>query len=211
MKEIRITNSKGLEVTLLDYGARIISVRFRIDDRLIEMHEYYADHERYVTNRKYSGATIGPLANRLALASFNLNGDIYQFTANEGDHWLHSGSLGFHNKIWTVKEQREDLVVFEYETDFDGLYTGRIKAYVTFSVTMDNALLIQFEGISDRPTFLNMTSHGYFNLRGSGDLSTHRFKILADQYAELNDEKIPTGMILPVKDTLYDLNVLGPN
>jgi len=204
---LTIKNIHGLSVTLSPYGARIISIKASAGGQELEMHEYHEDLERYTKDRQSSGAFIGPFANRIAGASFTLNGTTHSFEPNEGNNLLHSGSLGWRTRTWALQSQTEDMVVF-YIDDRDSNWPGKLECYVTYQVTADQSIIIQMECLGEDPSYINLTSHGYFNLDGTEDLSHHEFFINASLFTALDDEQIPTGQLQGVADTFLDHRVL---
>ena len=211
--ELSIQNIHGLTLTLSTYGARITSLKGLSRGKEYEFHEFYEDIDIYKKERPYSGALIGPFANRIARASFELNGKQYKFSANEGHNLLHAGELGWHAREWTIKSQSDDMVVF-YLDDRLSEWPGALECYVTYQVTADQSVIIQMECLGQSVSQINLTSHGYFNLDGTDDLSHHQFEIRADSFTELDEEQIPTGKIKSVNDTFLDhrnmKNLEGP-
>jgi len=204
---LTIQNIHGLRLTLSPYGARIISLKALAGGQDIEMHEYYEDLSRYTTDRQSSGAFIGPFANRIAGASFDLNGKTYSFTPNEGNNLLHSGALGWRTRVWEIKSQTDDMVVF-YLDDRDSDWPGKLECYVTYQVSADQSIIIQMECLGEEPSHINLTSHGYFNLDGTDDLLHHEFFINAAHYTALDNEQIPTGKLENVANTFLDHRIL---
>ncbi len=206
IKTTEISNNKGLSLKLSNYGARICSIEYPLGDQMIQLHEYYPRLEVYQNDRIYSGATIGPLAGRLRNARYLLDDQIIRFEPNEGSTLLHSGRNGFHQRIWNIKEQKEDYIVYELKQDVKAAFD--YKVYVTYMVTMDDGILIQWEMKAAQDLHINMTNHGYFNLEGNSDLQSHQFSIAADRIVELDSEHLPTGRLLEVSGTVFDFNEL---
>ena len=111
--QIQISSLSGLKIILHPLGARIISLTVPLQSGPKEIAEYYPELDKYQESRKYSGATVGPFANRIKDAKFSLNGIDYAIENNEGNNSLHSGSLGLHLLEWDVIEQQDHEVLFE--------------------------------------------------------------------------------------------------
>ena len=207
MKQIKcidLTNHKGLQVKLTNFGARILSIKYSYQGHLMELHEYYPLLEVYKIKRKHTGATLGPFAGRLSRKP-QYNTPARQDKQTDSVYSLHSGDAGFHLCIWDIKEQKDDYVVFELNQTTQ---EHSFKVYVTYMLTLDNGIMIQWEMKSDSDMYINMSHHAYFNLDQSDTLDHHRFMIQADMYIPLRPNKIPTGHVIPVQDSVYDLRTL---
>lgn len=159
-------------------------------------------------SRNPCGATLGRYANRIGNASFTLDGVEYQLTKNNGAHILHGGSKGFDHTIWDVESVGKDRLVLSctLEDGWDG-FPGTLKTVLTFSITEDNSLSIEYTATTDKPTVCNLSHHVYFNLNGadgSGDILGHVLTINSDRITESDAGLIPTGKFLPVEGTLFD-------
>lgn len=158
-------------------------------------------------SRNPCGATLGRFANRIANGSFTLDGVEYQLTKNNGAHTLHGGRQGFDHTVWDVESVQSDKLVFS-TTLADGLdgFPGNFKTVLTFSITEDNALSIEYKAETDKPTVCNLSHHVYFNLNGAGnsDVLGHMLTIDADNITETDETLIPTGKIIPVDGTVFD-------
>ncbi len=154
------------------------------------------------------GAALGRFANRIGNASFTLDGQKYELTRNNGQHILHGGAKGFDHSVFDVVSVTESAVVMSIDLA-DGLdgFPGNMKALMTFSVTPDNGVSIDFKAATDKPTVCNLSHHVYFNLNGFADpqILTHVLQINADSITEVDAGLIPTGKLLPVAGTEFDL------
>lgn len=168
-------------------------------------------NETFEAYKSYNGTPCGPAlgryANRIGGASFTLDGVKYSLTANEKGNILHGGRYGFDNVIWDVESVEKDRLVLSctLEDGLDG-FPGNLKTFLTFSITGDNALSIDFKATTDKPTVCNLSHHVYFNLNGSdaADVLDHILSINADSVTQVSDALIPTGKILPVEGTPFD-------
>ena len=203
-----ISNSKGMKSGVSNYGANLVNLY--VPDREGKSEDVvlgFDSLEAYFVNESFFGAVIGPNANRIGGASFELEGVRYTLDANDGANNLHSHlELGYHKQIWQA-EEGEDYVKFSLE-DNDGSmgFPGNKKISVTYTVTEDNELKLHYHGSSNRNTIMNLTNHAYFNLAGhnSGKIYDHRLKLNASHYTPVVAGAIPTGEILSVKGTPFD-------
>lgn len=201
-----------MEVTCLNYGCIITKIIAPDRDGNYENIVLgFKEFTPYITNEPYFGAVIGRVAGRISGASFELNGTTYTLHKNENGNHLHGGIKGFHRVIWdaaTFEIGDETGVLFSYTSrDGEEGYPGKVDVQVTYTLNNRNELTIAYRAISDRDTPLNLTNHTYFNLSGNlkRDILNHQLKIKSDQFLELNQELIPTGMFLDVTDTPFDL------
>ncbi len=195
-----------LRVELLSFGARITSILFLNNGEWKQVHEYYESDGPYMDERRFSGTTIGPFANRISNASFSIKNTRYNLEQNEGKHSLHSGDSGFHLQDWAATQDNESTVRFTLDRNEkeDG-FPGDRKFQVLYRVECDS-LFIEYSGRSSEDTIMNITNHAYFSLDQNEDLSRHRFKIYADSLVEVDKANIPTGNLIPVANSIFDLN-----
>lgn len=201
-----LENENGMKAQVMNYGA--ILVKLFVPDKGGRSEDVclgYDKLEDYFENGCYFGATIGPNGNRIADASFEIDGQVYRLDMNDGPNNLHSHAQeGFHKKVWDAK-QEENSVVFYLESPDGAMgFPGRKEISVTYTLTPDNELRIDYFGTSDRTTVLNMTNHSYFNLAGKGKIMEHILWLKASQYTPVREGLIPTGEIAPVAGTPMD-------
>jgi len=206
-----LLNDNGMKVSFLNFGGIItdISVPNRNNqlENVVLGYKNYADYE---DNPNYFGAIIGRVAGRIQNASFTIQNQTYSLDANEGGHHLHGADGGFHQVIWqTSTFQTNDTVgvtLSHRSIDGEGGYPGTINVAVTYTLTNNNELILDYSGLSDKSTVLTMTNHSYFNL--SGNLATtihnHHVTIESDEFIELDTELIPTGNKINVVNTPFD-------
>lgn len=194
---LKLTSLSELELIVHPLGARIISLKVPIDTGYNQIVEYYPTLEKYESSRKYSGATVGPFANRIKNGQFTIKGNVYTLEKNNGNNCLHSGSLGLHLFNWKIIEQSENEICFEAKRKHleDGFPGNRIfKCKYTLE---EDDLVINFYAETDMDTIVNMTNHVYFNLDHEAHLDNHIFMIDSEGALEINEEGIPTGKIIP--------------
>ncbi len=173
---ITLENSNHMRVTLLSYGATIQSIV--VPDQngvLTDVLLGYETVKEYEENDGYLGACIGRNGNRIAGAAFTLNGQRFHLTANEGKNQLHGGLCGFDKKLWNYNCRENSVEFTTVLSDGEEGYPGRLDVSITFTLTDDNALHIDYRAVSSADTVANFTNHAYFNLngQGSGDVLGH--------------------------------------
>eukprot|EP01137_Pigoraptor_chileana_P034148 Opistho-2@26251 len=157
--------------------------------------------------RVFFGAVCGRVANRIKNGRFELDGHAVQLSVNRPPHHLHGGNSGFDRKIWKSETVESNGVRLTC-TSADGEegYPGNVSVAVTYTLTDEGALSIDYEATADKATPINLTNHSYFNLAGKGHVLDHIVGIIADSYTPVDDTIVPTGEILPVAGTPFDLN-----
>lgn len=200
-------NSNGMIVTLTNYGAKIVSIyapdkNGNFEDVLLGF-KSIEDYQQYGASH---GAVVGPFANRIANATFTIDGETYQFEVNNGEACLHSGANSWYRKVWDYQKDG-NITVFTLESA-DGEYgfPGNKKVQVTYTLTDDNELKLDYEVTTDKACHFNLTNHSYFNLRGegNGDILNHVLVINADKSTPVDAAMIPTGEIVDIRGTALD-------
>ena len=166
----------------------------------------FDDVAGYRAHGDFFGALVGRYANRIAGASFELNGKTYDLYVNDGPNSLHGGKAGFDKQIWDVVSRSEASVSLRLVSpDGQENYPGTLTATVTYTVTEDS-LILEYEAVSDADTICNLTTHSYFNLNGhgTGTIRDHALRIYADRYTEVDAALLPTGELPPVLGTPLD-------
>ncbi len=202
-------NKNGMIMEVSDFGATLYSVL--VPDKegnLCDVVLGCDAPEEYIRVNTGFGATIGRNGNRIGNAAFVLNGKTYQLEKNDnGANNLHSGTDYYHFCMWDVKDTTENSITYALcSSDGDQGYPGNFDVEVTYTLTEDNAIQIDYHGITDADTIANMTNHSYFNLNGhvSGDIHGHVLWMDADAFVATDDTLIPTGEIVPVEGTPMD-------
>ncbi len=201
-------NSNGMIVNLTNYGAKIVSVYVPDrDGNLADVVLGFNSLDEYQQYGASHGAVVGPFANRIANASFTIDGETYQLPVNNGQATLHSGPDSWYRKVWDF-EKNGNVTEFTIESpDGEFGFPGNKKAKVTYTLTDDNELKIDYEVTTDKPTHINLTNHSYFNLRGegNGDILNHVVEINASKSTPVHDGgMIPTGEIVDITGTELD-------
>ena len=205
------TNKNGMMIGVTDLGATLHAVL--VPDRdgsLCDVVLGYDTAEQYEEGATFFGATVGRSANRIGGASFVLNGKKYNLDKNDGENNLHSGLDFYSFRVWKVKEQTENSITFAlHSPDGDQNYPGELGIEVTYTLTDDNEIKIQYHGVPTKDTIINMTNHSYFNLNGhkSGDVLNHTLWLNADAFTPADAASIPTGEIRSVEGTPMDFRI----
>lgn len=214
-----LRNANGMTVKITTYGAAIVSIMTpdrsgKFDDVALG----FDSLEGYLSKNNGSlGATVGRYANRIAKGRFTLDGEMYQLAINNDVNHLHGGDVGFDDVRWTaeiaktaVSSSEPSLKLNHYSPHGDEEYPGNMRVSVTYTLTNDNAIRLDYEAAADRPTIINLTNHTYFNLAGKGKVLDHVLMINADRYTPFDETQIPTGKIDPVAGTPLDFRQPKP-
>ena len=203
-----IENSNGIKASVITYGATLTEI-FTPDKtgKFKDILVGFDDLDGFVNRTDYQGVIVGPYANRIGNAQFSIDNNLYKLTANEKDvTCLHSNGE-FNTAVWDAEIINDNSVKFSYLSP-DGVngFPGNIKVNVTYILTDNNELKLEYSAVSDKKTFINLTNHAYFNLGGydSGTILNHKMKINADSITAVDDFSIPTGEIMSVDNTPFD-------
>ncbi len=203
-----VSNSKGMRADIINFGAILVNLLVPdANGNLTDVVTGYDNLKDYIEINSFFGATVGPNANRIGGASFTLEGATYQLEVNDGDNNLHSHmELGYQKRVWGSQEN-DNGVTFTLE-DEDGCmgFPGNKKIAVTYTVTEENELKIEYCGESDKNTIINLTNHTFFNLAGHENESIHDhiLTLHASKYTPVVAGAIPTGELAPVAGTPMD-------
>ncbi|MEL7599496.1 MAG: aldose epimerase family protein [Proteiniphilum sp.] len=204
-----LTNKSGCEVTITNYGAKIVSLM--VPDKKGIFTDVVLGHpsiDEYLTSEEpYFGAVCGRTANRIAGGRFSLEGKEYQLAVNNGPNSLHGGIKGYNAVVWDVKNVTPNSIeLFYLSPDGEEGFPGNLSVTTVYSLTEDNSLEICYRATTDKTTILNLTNHSYFNLSGEGDpyMGDHLLILNADNYLPTDATAIPYGDPAPVKDTPMD-------
>lgn len=204
-----LKNKNGLIVQITNYGAIIVSI-YAPDrnGKLADIVQGYDTISEYINgNGPYMGAVVGRCANRIAKGRFSLSGKQYSLAVNNGPNHLHGGISGFDKVVWDVTASSSSSVQLQYlSADGEEGYPGNVKAAVTYTLTDNNELHLDYLATTDKTTVVNLASHSYFNLQGegSGDICNQELMINAAYFTPIDETSIPTGEIISVKGTPMD-------
>lgn len=213
---ITIKNNNNYEITFYNFGGYVHSVKIPYKNEPNKFEDVilgYDDFNQCLEAPDYFNSIIGRVSNRISNSKFILNNSLYQVSNNDGDNHLHGGREGFNKKIWTInhlsKNDKEIVCELGYVSkNLEEGYPGNLDCKVTYILNNQNEFIIKNSAISDEDTIVNMTNHNYWNFHGHGNhyknITDHTVKIFSSNVCKNNDQSIPTGKILPVKNTQFD-------
>lgn len=201
--------NKGIKAAFTNYGGRLVGLwvndkNGNATDVVVGMNSAKGFK---MSTEPYFGATIGRVGNRVAKGKFTLEGKQYQIPLNNGKNALHGGVKGFQDVVWNAEKTNENTLVFTYVSpDGEQGFPGNLKVKVTYTITDDNAVKMEYEATTDKTTVVNLTNHAFFNLNGegSGSILNHELQIYADQFTPVDEGLIPSGELKSVKNTPFD-------
>jgi len=208
-----LTNKNGMSVSIINWGARVVNLN--VPDRegkkadvvlgFDDVNSYEAPEN---AKNPFFGATIGRYGNRIAKGQFMLEGKMYQLPLNDNKvNTLHGGVLGFDRRMWEAKivsTNPPSILFSRVSLDGEEGFPGTLKVSVRFTLSEKNELKMFFTATTDKPTIVNLTHHGYFNLAGEGTILDELLTLNSDSYTPVDDKLIPTGEIKSVKGTPMD-------
>ena len=202
-----ITNKNGLSVSAIDYGANIVSLMVPDKNGVVEdIVLGFDDVAGYEVNGCFFGAFIGRHGNRIGQAKFELNGKTYELEKNDGANNLHGGTPGYHQVMYQASTTDNSVTFTRVSPDMEQGYPGNLEISLTYTLTDDNELKLDYVTKSDEDTLCNLTNHSYFNLKGhkGGEITNHIVTIKANGFTGTSDDLIPDGSIVDVTDTPMD-------
>ncbi|HBB93735.1 MAG: hypothetical protein A2X22_07535 [Bacteroidetes bacterium GWF2_49_14] len=219
-----LTNPKGMTAKIISYGAIVTHLTApdksgKLENVVLGFDDPKAYwNDPYINNCCYLGAIVGRYGNRIAKGKFSLNGAEYSLAINNGPNHLHGGLKGFDKVVWESEEfksEKSDKVIggvgvkLSYNSiDMEEGYPGNFTITVKYTLTEDNSLKIEYDGFIDKPSPVNVTHHGYWNLTGGAktDILGHEIQILADRFTAVDSTLIPTGELPQVAGGPMDFN-----
>jgi aldose 1-epimerase len=208
-----LKNSNGLAATITNYGGIVVSLT--VPDKNGKLGDVVLGYDTlndYIGSTPYFGALIGRYGNRIAKGKFTIDGVAYQLAQNNDSNALHGGRRGFDKAVWQAeKADTSDgpaLKLTYTSKDGEEDYPGTLRCEVTYTLTNKNELKIEYSAETDKPTFVNLTHHSYFNLKdgGASDILGHELMIKASKFTPVDKGLIPTGELKPVAGTPFDFN-----
>lgn len=211
-----LTNNNGAEIQIATYGGTIVSLIVpdkygNFDDVVLG----YDNITSYENGTKYFGAIIGRCANRIEYGKFKINDKEYSLAQNNGNNHLHGGIKGFDKVVWDSKildSENNVLMLSYFSRDNEESYPGNLTVTVTYTLTEDTALKIEYKAVSDKDTVVNLTNHSYFNLCGhsSRNALNHELMLNSNEFTVNDKYSIPTGEVRAVAGTPMDFRSLKP-
>jgi aldose 1-epimerase len=212
-----LTNDHGLVAKLTNYGA--ILTEFWAPDRngqLADVVLGFDELEPYESKSPHFGSTIGRVGNRIAKGRFELDGRQFVMVQNNGENHLHGGTIGYDRRVWSAEAKASgdaaSVSFFLLDADGEEGYAGNVEVWVTYSLTNENVLQIDYRAVTDEATPINLTNHSYWNLKDGGatDILNHVLEVHSDSFTPVDDGLIPTGHISTVENTPLDFRSPKP-
>jgi aldose 1-epimerase len=205
VERFTLTNRHGVVARIITWGANLTELH--VPDRngkLADVTLGFDEPARWLQPNPFFGCIAGRYANRIAKGKFTLDGNTYQLATNDGANHLHGGKIGFDKRNWHGEPVGENGARFRYTSPAgEENYPGTLNVTVTYTLTDENALRLDYEATTDAPTVLNVTNHAYFNLGGSADILGHALRVNASKFTAVDGASIPTGE-LPAVDATMD-------
>ena len=207
VKLFTLRNKSGMAVEISNYGATLVSIH--VPDKNGNGGNVllgYDDIKGYYGGKSYFGCVVGRYANRIANATFKLDGKEYHLPKNDGVNSLHGGVNSIDKQVWDARIMNDAIRLTTVMKDGENGYPGNVKLTVVYSLRSDNSLVIDYSATTDKTTVLNISNHAYFNLSGdpSKTILDHEIKINADAFTPVDSTLIPTGEIKKVSGTAFD-------
>jgi aldose 1-epimerase len=215
-----LRNKQGIELSITNYGAAIQACLIPLSDGnkrdVVLGYSSIEDYEQSFNSGSspYFGAIVGRVAGRISHGKLILDGKEIQLEKNHGEHHLHGGQHGFSSCIFSLlsyeNTENPSLTLHYTSYSVDCGYPGDVTLKVKYTLLESNAISIEMNATSTEDTILNLTQHSYFNLSGHTEsMEGHEMKIDSTRIIEVDDELIPTGNYIPLKN--YHLNFIELN
>ena len=211
IESVTLANDKGMSARIITLGATLQAVIVPDKNgRKEDVTLGYDKAQDYLTRPNYFGVSVGRYANRIAKASFALDGKTYKLAANDGPNSLHGGTRGFDKRVWTIENVTsgpDARVTLSYiSADGEEGFPGQLRATVTYTLNEQNELQVDYGATTSKPTVVNLTNHAYFNLSGNAarDVMGHLVTLKAERFTPVDPTLIPTGERRPVAGTPFD-------
>lgn len=204
--QFTLVSDTGVAVDIISYGVTVRDWRVPVAGGLRPVVLGFDDFEAYPAHSPYFGALVGRVANRIKDASFTLDGETWRLPANVGALHLHGGPEGLARQVWEAEpDEANNAVRFSHFSPHGAMgYPGNVHVSATYSLR-GNRLRLEMSATTDRRTPLSLVQHHYFNLGLGADVLDHTIQVNASAYTQLGEDLAPTGAILPVAGTDYDL------
>lgn len=210
-----LSNKNGMKLQLINYGATVVSLQIPVSgDKLVDVVLGFDAPQSYIESYNlpsapYFGTTVGRYAGRINKGVFTLNGKTYELAQNNNGNALHGGDVGFGKKIWNVSSQtsgENPSITFSLlSEDLDQNYPGELQVDLTYTLTEENELKLEYKAAAAADTIINLTHHSYFNLDGhDGSVLDQKIFIDAEKMLETNEDNIPTGNFTDLTNHEFD-------
>lgn len=205
-----LTNARGMEVSVSEFGATLTSIRVPdVHGLLGEVTLGLHSLEDYVAGNPFLGSTVGRYANRLANGQLTIDGRAIALAQNNNGNHLHGGLRGLDKRVWkseAIRTVDASAVRLTYVSpDGEEGYPGTLSVTVTYNLPDESdELTIDFAATTDAPTACNLTNHVFFNLAGQGSILDHHVTLRSDRLVPVTAALIPTGKFMDVTNTPFD-------
>ena len=212
-----LKNNNGIEVKIINYGATITSLKIPLKTgKIIDvvlgldtLEDYIKSYE--IGGSPYYGSTVGRYSGRINQGLFSLNNKVYQLDKNLNNHSLHGGKIGFSQRIWEVKKFTDginpSITLTYFSPNNEGGFPGDLNVELTYTLSENNELSIDYIATTSEDTIINLTNHSYFNLEGPTEtVANQDLHINSSTVLETDNENVPTGLLLKVDSTSYDFS-----
>jgi aldose 1-epimerase len=214
-----LTNKNGMKVQLVNYGATVTSLKVPASDgKLVDVVLGFDTLESYLSSYNlpsapYFGTTIGRYAGRISKGTFILNDETFQLVGNNNGNTLHGGNIGFGRRVWNVTDitsgENQSITFGLLSEDSDENFPGELHVYLTYTLTAENELKLEYKATTTKDTVINLTHHSYFNLDGHDtSVLNQQMYIDASKMLETDAEGIPTGKFTDLSNHNFDFRTL---
>lgn len=198
-----------MQAAITNYGGRLVSLLVPdANNKLVDVVIGFDSVQQYIASTEpYFGATIGRYGNRIAKGKFKLDNKEYTLFTNNGVNTLYGGKKGFQAVVWDAKQTGDSVLELSYVSrDMEEGFHGNLSVKVTYTLTNENELKLDYHATTDKKTVVNLTNHAFFNLngQGSGTINNHVLMINADDYTPVDSTLIPMGKNGTVANTPFD-------
>jgi aldose 1-epimerase len=210
-----LSNENGMQFKVINFGATITSLKVPTKNgKIVDVVLGFDNLDAYIKSfdlesAPYLGTTVGRFAGRINNGAFCLNGKTINLNKNNNNHSLHGGKIGFSQKIWKVKEvnngKNPSITLSYFSPDGEESYPGDLSVELTYTLSEENELIIEYKATTTQDTIINLTHHSYFNLDGHNATVLEQ-ELTIDSYGilEANDQYIPTGRLLNLENKTFD-------
>jgi aldose 1-epimerase len=213
-----LINKNGMKVQFINYGATVTSLKVPASNgKLVDVVLGFDTLESYISSytlpsAPYFGTTVGRYAGRISKGTFTLNNETFQLAGNNNGNTLHGGNVGFGKKIWNVIDCRDgenpSITFGLVSADSDENFPGELHVYLTYTLTLENELKLEYKATTTKDTVINLTHHSYFNLDGHDtSVLNQKMYIAASKMLETNSDNIPTGKFTDLSNHAFDFRV----
>ncbi|WP_366187136.1 aldose epimerase family protein [Flavobacterium ovatum] len=210
-----LTNKKGTKIQVIALGATLTSLQVPLKNgKVVDVVLGFDNLESYIKSFEidgapYFGATVGRYAGRIKDSVFELNGKKIQLSTNNSTHSLHGGIDNFSRKVWTIKNvkagENPSITLTYLSPSGEENYPGDLNVELTYTLTEENELVLDYTATTTEDTVINLTHHTYFNLDGhDGSVLNQELQLPSNKTVEITNEGVPTGKIIDVANTDFD-------